>query len=255
MKESSAVIERIRQVNSQYQQLELAMVDDALVRLKPGQSLLARRIDRNPEIEHWDPYLREHWWPVGMTANKTLLIERPMAFQYEPQQFVNLLGPIGEHYKFRKSLRNVLLVAYDTEPTPLTIMTPLLQKNGVSATLVLLGKARDYDTTHLPPTLEVIRGDDKLAWDGQVMTLGWADQVFIVTGQDDELYRFAEIMAMLREKRLDIPANYAFGVFQPIQPCGVGACSACMLRLKDGFAPVCTKGPAFDLTQVILPNL
>lgn len=254
MKETSAIIERIRQVNSQYQQLELAMIDDALVRLKPGQSLLARLIDRNPELDRWDPYLREHWWPVGITPNKTLLIERPMTFQYEPQQFVSLIGPIGEHYKFRKSLRNVLLIAYDTEPTPLTIMTPQLQKNGISATLVLLGKARSYDTSHLPHSLEVIRGDDKMSWDGQVMTLGWADQVFIVVGQDDELFRFGEVMTMLREKRLDMPANYAFGVFQPVQPCGVGACSACMLRLKDGFAPVCTQGPAFDLTRVVLPN-
>jgi hypothetical protein len=256
MKETSAYIERVRQINSHYQHLELRAVDESLQRIKPGQSLLVRLVDRNPEIEHWDPYLREHWWPVGFTANNTLLIERPMTQRYEPGQFLSILGPVGEHYKFRKSLRNVLLVAYDTPPTPLTIMLPMLLKNRISATLVLLGSAREYDTAHLPPEIEVVRGDEKMSWEGQVMTLGWADQVFAVVGQDDELYRFGQLFTLIREKRVDMPENYLFGIFQPVMPCGIGACHACMLRIKgDAPQPLCVKGPAFDLTQVILPNL
>jgi hypothetical protein len=32
--------------------------------------------------------------------------------------------------------------------------------------------------------------------------------------------------------RADIPANYLFGVFRPLLPCGVGACSSCMVKLQ-----------------------
>jgi hypothetical protein len=254
MKETSAYIERIRQINPHYQQLELASVDASLQKMKPGQSLLVRLVERNGTSEHWEPYLREHWWTVGMTANGTLLVERPAALRYEVGQFLSVLGPLGEPYKFRKSLRTVLLIAYDTPPTPLTVMTPLLLKNGIQVSLVLLGKARTYDTAHLPPELEVVRGNDDFSWEGQVMTIGWADQVFLVAGQDDELYRMSEVWRMIRERRADVPPNFLFGVFQPYLPCGVGACAACMIRTKDALLPACTKGPAFDLTQVLLPT-
>lgn len=254
MKDTSAYIERVRQINAQFQHLELAAVDDSLKRIKPGHSLLVRQVDRDPALESWHPYLREQWWPVGFTAGGTLLIERPITQTYQPGQFLSILGPVGEPYKFRKSLRNVLLIAWNTPPTPLTIMLPLLLKNRISATLVLLGAARTYDTAHLPPEIEIVRGDDSLTWEGQVMTLGWADQVFAVVGQDDELYRFGQLTAMIREKRIDIPEQYLFGIFQPLLPCGIGACHACLIRMKgEAPHPLCIKGPALDLTQVILP--
>ena len=85
------------------------------------------------------------------------------------------------------------------------------------------------------------------------MTLGWADQIFVVAHQDDELLRFGEVMRMVKERRNDIPESYIFGVFQPLLPCGIGACSACLLKVGKDLVPACTKGPTFDLTQVKLP--
>ena len=255
MNESSAYIERVRRINKHYQHLELASVDAAYQNMKPGQSILARLVDKNPQIEHWDPYLREHWWPVGMTDSGTLRVERPAHMVYEPGQLLSLMGPVGQPYRFRKSLRNVLLIAYNTEPTPLVIMSPLLKKNGINTTLVLLGIAREYDTAHLPPEIEIIRGDERLNWEGQVMTLGWADQIFAVVGHGDEPLRFAEVLRMVSDKRHDIPANVLFGVFQPEQPCGLGACHACPIRTKSGLKLCCTEGPAFDLTTVHLPDV
>lgn len=254
MQVSQAYIERIRQINPTYQHLELAAVDKSLIALKPGQSLLARMVDPNQENEHWEPYLREHWWPVGFTSSGTLLIERPRSITYRPGDYVSILGPIGKPYRFRASLRNVLLVAYNTEPTPLAIMIPLLLHNNISVTLVLLGEARHYQTTHLAPEVEVIRSDDNMQWPDMVMTLGWADQVFIVVGQDDETLRFSEVMALIKERRHDIPKNYLFGISQPVMACGVGACYTCTLVHKNRLSLVCVDGPAFDLTQVKLPT-
>ena len=64
--------------------------------------------------------------------------------------------------------------------------------------------------------------------------------------------RFGEIWRLFNELRADIPKNYLFGVFQPVLPCGVGGCHACMVRMKQGMRLVCTEGPAFDLSQVAL---
>lgn len=244
MKETEAIIERVRRINGDYQHLELA-VDSAMGRIKPGQTLLAR------VSSGWEPYLRELWWPVGISQDK-LIIERPGADRYEPGQIIQVMGLVGKPYLFRRTLRNVLLVAYDTPPTPLLMTIPWLLGNNVSVTLVLLGTAAKYNTQHLPPEVEVVQGDEEVNWPNQVMTVGWADQVFATVGREDELTRFSKVYARFKERRADLPKNYLFGVFQPMLPCGAGACYACVLRMRDGLSLVCTEGPAFDLTQVVL---
>ena len=251
MKETRAYIERIKRVNRQTQHIELA-VDDALLQMKAGQCLLARKVEQDYEIEHWEPYLREQWWAVSVTG-RTLVIERPTNIDYQPGQLFSLLGPVGNPFRFRRSLRNILLLAYNTVPTPMMMMLPALFKNNVSVTLVLLGTARDYDTQHLAPEVEVVRADDHHVWEDQVMTLGWADQSFVLVGHGDELTQFSEVMGIVRERRNDIPKNFIFGIFQSMLPCGVGACHACTVKTEQGLNRSCVDGPAFDLTQVILP--
>jgi hypothetical protein len=252
MRESQAIIERIRRVNEHYHHLDLS-VDDWLCTIKPGQSLLARVTDT------WDPYLREHWWPVTVGPNR-LTVERPAAAHYEPGQVVSVLGMIGEPYRYRKTLRNVLLIAYDTPPTPLLMSILWLLGNKISVTLVLLGSATEYKTEHLPAEVEVIKGkngkaDDHkeaLNWPNAVLTAGWADQIFVVVARDDEMLRFRRIWDLFGELKADIPKNYLFAIFQPVQPCGVGACQACYVQTQQGLTPVCVDGPAIDLTLVRL---
>lgn len=245
MKQTDAVIERIRRVNDQYQHLELA-VDESLHRLRPGHTLLVRVEDT------WQPYLREHWWPVD-TDGKKLVVERPAHFDYTPGQIVDVIAPVGQPFRFRRTLRTVLLMAYDNPPTPLLLTIPWLLNNKVGVTLALLGTARNYGTQHIPPEVEVVHADDDLTWPDQVMTFGWADQLFITVSQEDELEHFSAIFNMIQSNRADITKNYAFGVFQSILPCGMGACHACTLQTRSGLRLICTDGPAFDLTQVTLP--
>lgn len=251
MRETQAYIERIKRSNKDYQQLELA-VDASLVNIRAGQSVLARRIDPDLEAEHWDPYLRELWFPVAVPSTNRIIVERPATIHYVPGQLLSLLGPIGQPFRFRRSLRHILLMIYHTPPSPLLLMLPALVANQVSITMVLMGTARAYDTAHLPEEVEVIRAEEDLTWPDMVMTLGWADQVFVLVGQGDELSYFTEIMKLVEERRNDIPSNYIFGVFQNVLPCGVGACYACMLKMKEGSQLQCMDGPAFDLTTVKL---
>jgi hypothetical protein len=245
MKETHAIIERVRRVNETHQHLYLA-VDRSLNAIRAGQSLLARM------GEGWSPYLREQWIPVD--ANKQhMIVERPVGTRYQPGEVVSVIGAVGQPFKFRRTLRNVLLIAYDTAPTPLLMTIPYLLPQRVSVTLLLLGAAQNYTTQHLPPEVEILLGDGDLEWQNRVTTVGWADQVFVTVAPDDELQRFGRIWRLFHELRADIPANYLWGVFRPILPCGVGACQACMIRAKDGTPRMCVEGPALDLKGVTLP--
>ena len=246
MKETQALIERVRRVNETHQHLDLT-VDASLTQLRAGQRVLARTHDT------WNPYLREQWWPVSLSKN-LLVVERPSHVRYEPGQVVTLLGIVGQPFKFRRTLRSVLLMAYDTEPTPLLMILPSLLANRVSVTLLLLGSAVNYGTQHLPPEVEILKGDADMNWPNRVTTVGWADQVFVAVSQEDELACFGRVWNLFSELRAEIPSNYLFGVFRPPLPCGTGACQACMVRLRGGSLPLaCTDGPALDLTEVMLP--
>ena len=251
MKETEAIIERVRRINNDFQHLEIA-VDEGLWRIKPGQSFLARP----PEDEtSWSPYLRERWWPVNIGEGK-LVVERPATEDYDPGQLMNLIGLVGQPYRFRRTLRNVLLIAYDTPPTPLLMTIPWLLGNKISVTLVLAGTARTYNTQHIAQEVEVVMcdddEDDPLKWADQVMTIGWADQVFSAVGRDDESERFKKVLDKFTDLRNGVPQNYLFGVFQMPIPCGAGACQACMIKMLKGTYLACMDGPAFDLTQVLL---
>ncbi len=250
MKETEASIERIEEINTDIQHIQLA-VDESLMRIKPGQSLLARLPG-----DRWDPYLRERWWAVNVRAGQ-IIIERPMTESYHIGQLINVLGLIGQPYRFRRTLRNVLLVAYDTPPTPLLMTIPWLLGNKIQVTMVLLGSARDYNTAHLPAEVEIVHGmeePDTMTWDNQVMTVGWADQVFVAVGDVDEGRQFGQLLRRFRDLRAEVPKQYMFGVFRPLLPCGTGACQACLLSTREGTVVGCTDGPAFDLTQIVLPG-
>mgnify|MGYP002713136128 CR=1 FL=1 len=244
MNESEAIIERIRQVNTGYQHLELA-VDESLQKIKPGQTLLIRKTDS------WHPYLREHWWTIGVREKK-LIVERPMTERYTPSDVINIMGIVGQPYRFRRSLRNVMLIAHDTTPTPLMMNIPWLLGNNISVTLVQTGSGIEYSTSHLDERVEIIHGEADFSWQDQVMTIGWADQIFVTVNPKDEMGNFKHIYDRITDLRAAIPKNYLFGVFRPELPCGAGACSACMIRTQQGTSLVCMEGPAYDLTQLIL---
>lgn len=250
MKETEALIERVRRISATHQQLTVT-VDASLSAIKPGQSVLAR------VGENWGPYLREQWWPVGHQKN-ILIVERPAPLHYEPGTVVSLIGAIGQPFRFRRTLRSVLLIAYGSDPAPLLLTIPALLTNNVNVTLILMGT--DYSTQHLPPEVEVIQGEvgegeplDKLNWANRVTTIGWADQVFVTVPQEDELAAFREIWTLFSELRADIPSNYLFGIFHPPLPCGVGACASCIVKMAgSNIAYMCKDGPAIDLTKMPL---
>lgn len=248
MREAQAIIERTVRLNEHYQHLHLS-VENFGADLKPGQWLLARLAS-----ERWDPYLREAWWPVGLKPDE-IIVERPGSVLYEPGQVVQLIGMVGQPFRYKRTLRNVLLIADNTAPTPLIMSIPWLLSNRVSVTMVLAGDANQYPTNTLPPELEIIHADDDMTWTNMVMTVGWADQVFVVVKGDDEMKRMGRVWERFNSLRASIDKQYLFGVMQPAQPCGVGACGACLMTLREGeMCTICTQGPAVDLTSIPFPD-
>jgi hypothetical protein len=252
MKESQAIVQRAELIAGDYKRLELA-IPEALQGMKSGQCLLVR--PKSLRLEKvWHPYLRQVWYPV-LASNSTITVEIETRDHYQTGDVIDVIGPVGKNYQFRRSLRNVLLLAYNTPPFPLLMSIPVLLGNSISVTMVLLGKAAAYPTHHLPPEVEVIRGDnpeDPFAWADQVTTIGWADQVFAVVPAGDEVNNFAHLHDLFSQRRAEVGKNYLFGVFQSVLPCGVGACDACLIRTGEVLKRVCVDGPAFDLSRVKL---
>lgn len=251
MKESHAIVQRQELLGGGYHRLELA-ISDVLKDIQPGQCLLVRpKAMRKQRV--WHPYLRKVWYPTRVSRTK-ITVEIIGSDRFDTGDVIDVVGPVGKPFEYRKTLRNVMLLAYNTPPLPLLMPIPALIANGVSVTLVLLGSATSYPTSFLQPEVEVIRGDDHedpLSWHNQVTTIGWADQVFAVVPPSDEITYFTQLWELFNRRRADLSKNYLFGVFQSVTPCGVGACEVCVVRTKAGMRLACVDGPAFDLAQVI----
>jgi len=251
MKESQAVVQRVRLLgqNTRHKQLELA-VTKSLHDILPGQCLLVRpKAMRTARV--WHPYLRQVWYPVHVSS-KLVWVNVSDDMRYDPGDVFDVVGPVGQPFQYRRTLRKVLLLAYNTPPLPLLMAVPQLLGNNVGVTLVLLGTAADYPTANLPPEVEIVKGtdpDNPLDWPDQVVTIGWADQVFTVVRPGDEVAQFSQVWNLFQQRQADIEANYLFGVFQSVLPCGVGACQACLLHTRDGHWLACTDGPALDLSR------
>jgi hypothetical protein len=243
MKETQALIQRVRRVNDTHQHITLS-VEPTLLGLKAGQAML-----RRPDANGWQPYLPDIWFPVALEKD-TLTVERPLAEHYEPGTVVTLAGLLGKPFRFRRTLRNVLLIAHDTPPTALLMPVQPLLNSKVNVTLLLLGTAADYGTGHLPEEVEIIKGGADFDWPNRLTTIGWADQIFVTVSPLNEQRSYRKFWAAFRELRSDAPAGYIFGIFQMPMPCGVGACDACLVKCRSGEVAACIEGPALDLTDV-----
>ncbi len=243
-RETRATIERVRRILPDLHRLELG-VEEGIARLKPGQLLLARLSD-----EGWDPYLAERWIPVALSG-RTVTIERAAGNHYAPGQIVSLLGPVGAPFPMRHNLRNLLLLALDTPPTPLILLASLAVHSKIEVTMVLSGQAAQYPLDALPEEIEVLTGSLEEGWPNQVTTVGWADQVVSVANPQYRHLLYPALLAKIHELRADVPRRYVLGLFDLPMPCGTGACQGCSVSCKGSRDHLtCVDGPALDLEEV-----
>jgi dihydroorotate dehydrogenase electron transfer subunit len=244
MRETQAIIERVRRITTTLQHIDLS-VDPALTQLQPGQSVLAIP-QENPA---WTPYLREQWLPVDAQGAR-LTVELPAAIHYAPGQVISLLAPVGKPVPLRPGARNLLLIAEDATPTPLVWIARECVRNGAAVTLVLGGQALDYPLEQFPAEVEILRGDTDWSWPEQVETLTWADQVIALAPPFLQAESYGRLHHAISQLRHRAPEHFACGLFYQRLACGTGACGACMTACQDGDRLVCVDGPAFDLKDV-----
>lgn len=245
MHEAQAIIERVRRVSPTLQRLDVA-VDRRQAEIGPGQLLLARTTDS------YDPYLRIPWVPVAREQGM-VVIERPSHQSYTPGQIVSLLGPVGKPIPLSETIRALLLIAYQAAPTALLMLANTALARGGGVALALIGSAAYYPVETLPTEIEVIRAHDDLEWAERDRMLGWAEQVVAVAPAGFDLPAYTRLMDHVQRLRVEPADGYAYGLFHPPIPCGVGACQACLIHLRGGHeAAACMDGPAFDLKGVRL---
>ena len=244
MRESLAVIERVRRIGPNWQHLDLAVESD-FAYIQPGQVLLARLGDS------WSPYLREQWIPLGFNDEEgVLIVERPLAQEYNPGDDVSLLGPVGSPFLLKPAIRNLLLIAFDHPPTRLMSLAIQAIRQNMSVVLVLSGSAQAYPLTNLPTAVEVITTPNETEWINQADTLHWADQIYAVTSPVFCEDYYAALWKVTKDVRRAVPESFLQGIYPLPMPCGTGACLACLVRRKGADHLACVQGPCFDLSHM-----
>jgi hypothetical protein len=250
MRETQAIIERVRRAGNGLQQIDLA-VDAALAQLEPGQSLFAAPF-APPDQMTWEPYLRVLWIPVDVLPGRVVVeVEgKHIGGTYNPGDVVSLLSPVGRPIPLRGKIYHMLMIAQDMLPTPFVYLARKLIGGGVEVTLVMGGRAADYPLELLPPEVEVIRSETDWKWPDQVDTLTWADQVLILAPMQTHLEAYRRLYdAIYQLRHQSIPDHYVAGMYYPRLACGTGACLACMIPSKKQLL-ACSDGPAIDLKRL-----
>jgi hypothetical protein len=241
MRESQAIIERVRRVAANLQQLDLSV--EAALQLQPGQSVFACSVDN----EGWHPYLREQWIPIGAYSGR-VAVELPAERVYAPGRVVSLLAPIGKPFPLRPNLQRMLLIVQNTMPTPVIFLASHLIANGIAVTLVLSGQATGYPLELLPAEVEILHGDSDWKWPDQVETLSWADQIIALAPTYGYSESYSALLNVIRQIRQhDLPDQYLCGLFYHRLGCGTGACQVCQIPGQHGDLLACLDGPALDL--------
>jgi NAD(P)H-flavin reductase len=244
MRETQALIERVRRISSEWQHLELA-IEVELTHIQPGQTLLARLGDS------FEPYIREQWIPLGFNPDEgVLIVERPLSRHYLPGDAVQLIGPVGSAFPLSRNIKNLLLVAMDYPPTRLLSLMLQAIAEGMSVVLVLTGKAQDYPLSTLPSAVEIVHSPTIQSWDTQEHTTSWAEQMFVVASPVYAEIYYRELLNTTAEIRRALPQSFLHGIYALPLPCGTGACMGCMVRRKGKDQFVCLNGPAFDLSKM-----
>lgn len=245
MRETLAIIERVRRVSTGLQQLELS-VDASLAQLQPGQTLFAYAAQPDP----WFPYLREQWIPVAAQPGH-ITIELDTERSYIPGQNASLLAPVGQPIPLRSGISRLLMIAEDAIPTPLVWPARSALQQSIAVTLVISGRALTYPLELFPPEVEILRGDTEWKWPDQVDTITWADQVIALAPSYAQWTSYGALYRTINQIRQQaVPDGYVCGLFYQRLACGTGACQGCQVTCRNGDLLACTDGPAIDLKVV-----
>ncbi|MFZ4660418.1 MAG: hypothetical protein ACOYNY_25635 [Caldilineaceae bacterium] len=191
------------------------------------------------EGDTWECYL-----PLTGDPGYDWLLQQPVG------QPINLLGPLGQGFTLQPNNRNLLLLT-DAVRAPLLFgLSDAMLDRGGRVTLLVHGTVEALSplTPLLPIPVEVRQATTETAWTEQIAELTpWADQVCVAlpSGQ------LSTVAGLIRQHRFRVDATFAQVLVEADLLCGVGACLACVVPVKDaGYTRACVHGPVMALTEI-----
>ena len=171
--------------------------------------------------------------------------------QRQPNDSLDLLGPLGNGYTIYPDSKNLLLVAGGIGIAPLYFLAQEALRGKGSVTL-LYGTA-DNKRCSIPPHIELVSAteDGTVGHKGMITDLlpdyiSWADQVFACGPLP--MYQAMARMPELRNKPVQVSLEVRMG-------CGLGVCYGCTVKTKSGLKQVCKDGPVFELNDILWEEL
>lgn len=191
------------------------------------------------EGDTWECYL-----PLNGDPGYDWLLQQPVG------QPINLLGPLGQGFTLQPNNRNLLLLT-DAIRAPLLFgLSDAMLDRGGRVTLLVHGtvEALTALTPLLPIPVEVRQATTDVAWTQQIAELTpWADQVCVAL----PVGQLSTVAGLIRQHRFRVDATFAQVLVEADLLCGVGACLACVVPVRDaGYTRACVHGPVMALTEI-----
>ncbi len=192
------------------------------------------------EGDTWECYL-----PLNGDPGYDWLLQQPVG------QAINLLGPLGHGFTLQPNSRNLLLLT-DAARAPLLFgLNDVMLDRGGRVTLLVQGTVEAITTLTplLPIPVEVRQATTNDAWTTQIAELTpWADQVCVALPQG----QLSTVASLIRQHRFRVDATFAQVLVEADLLCGVGACLACVVPVRDaGYTRACVHGPVMALTEIV----
>lgn len=194
----------------------------------------------------------------------------------KPGDVIEVIGPLGNAFPVRKSMKNIILVAGGLGIAPLfalaeRLISPVPFQKGVrkravekketgSGKPVFFYGARTKDELLCTHELSLIGIDPVISTDdgtsgqkGSVVNVlkqylsgreqRMTDHVLFSCGPEPMLKALAE----LTEKR----KLKGYAAIEQNMACGLGTCLGCIVRTKTGYRRVCKEGPVFPIADIV----
>jgi dihydroorotate dehydrogenase electron transfer subunit len=162
---------------------------------------------------------------------------------------INLLGPLGQPFELAVHTRTLLVLAtVQTLPLTLPLVHTMLDRGG-RVTLLIQGhseaSASLLSLIPIPVEVRMVPPDDLQA--NLAEPVRWADQLCAVLPNQE----YTQLAHHIRTLRFRLDQDFAHVLVTSELLCGVGACLACVVAVRDGsYTRACLHGPVFPLATI-----
>jgi len=180
--------------------------------------------------------------------------------EYLSNQFIDVLGPIGNGFHISESIKNVLLVSGGIGVAPMLFLTKCLLENGTKCHLINGGRTADdvLCTKHFQSMgIEVSIYTD----DGSSGTSGFVTDnlaFYLKQKEYDMVYACGPQPMLSKVSKISKQMNVSCQIsLESYMACGMGACLGCAVLSKKtntSYLHVCNDGPVFSSERVNLEN-